>query len=130
MTKTNKMITEKLTTALDKASLTDNMILYRGTSTEALGSYKNLAPADLLGKTIMEKGFMSTSMNNSVAKGMFSGNMHMTIEAPKGSKGLDISSISEYSDEAEILFQVGQEMVITDARVQDGVLNIVVRLKK
>ncbi|TRW22004.1 hypothetical protein FL857_11825 [Criibacterium bergeronii] len=127
MTDDNKMITEKLKTALDRASLPNNMTLYRGTSIEALGEYKNLDPKNLLGKTINEKGFMSTSMNNSVAEETFLENMHMTIEAPKGSKGLDISPISQYP-ESEILFKSEQEIVITDAKVEDGVLKIIVKL--
>ncbi|MGP1434829.1 MAG: ADP-ribosyltransferase [Catonella sp.] len=127
MTDDNKMITEKLKTALDRASLPNNMTLYRGTSIEALGEYKNLDPKNLLGKTINEKGFMSTSMNNSVAEETFLENMHMTIEAPKGSKGLDISPISQYP-ESETLFKSEQEIVITDAKVEDGVLKIIVKL--
>ncbi|GKX29376.1 hypothetical protein SH1V18_18560 [Vallitalea longa] len=106
------------------------MIVYRGTSTDALGILKGTSPEDLVGKTITEKAFMSTSTNSYVANGTFSGNMIMTIKAPKGSKGLAVSAISQYSNESEVLFQCGQKMIISDAKFEDNLLNIVVRLKK
>jgi hypothetical protein len=79
---------------LSKASLPEDMTLYRGTSTEALGSLKNLSPEELIGKTFTEPDFMSTSTESTVAKGTFSGNMQIEIAASQGSHGLDISSIS------------------------------------
>ena len=72
---------------------------------------------------------MSTSTNSSVASGTFSGNMQITIEAPSGVHALDISSISQYSNEAEILFDAGQEMKILTAESKNGVLYITVLAK-
>lgn len=72
---------------------------------------------------------MSTSTKNTVATETFQGNMHMTIEAPKGSNGMDIASISQYGNiESEILFQAGTEMIIKEANVVDEVLYIVVEI--
>lgn len=68
---------------------------------------------------------MSTSTSSAVAEG-FSGNMQMTIEASKGAQALDISSISQYTTEAEVLFNAGQKMLITSAEVKDGILYITV----
>jgi hypothetical protein len=101
--------------ALDNASLPQDMVLYRGTSTDALGNLKNLSPDELVGKTFIEPGFMSTSANSAVASGTFSGNMQITIEVSSGAHALDISSISQYSNEAEILFNAGQKMTIISA---------------
>lgn len=50
----------------------------------------------------------------------------MTIEASKGVQALDISSISIYKGESEILFNAGQELIITGAEVEDGILHITV----
>lgn len=114
--------------ALDNASLPQDMILYRGTSTELLGELQNLPTDELVGKTIMEQGFMSTSTETAIAE-EFTGNMHMTIETSKGAQALDISSISNYTTEAEVLFNAGQKMLIKSAEVKDGILNITVIIK-
>jgi hypothetical protein len=98
----------------------------RVTSTAALGNLKTLSPEDLIGKTFTESGFMSTSTNSSVAGGTFSGNLQITIEASSGTHELDISSISRYSNEAEILFNVGQKMRIISAESKNGILYITV----
>ena len=56
-----------------------------------------------------------------MAEGAFAGNMQMTIYASKESSGLEISQISQIPSEAEILFNVGQEMQIISAELIDGV---------
>lgn len=89
-----------------------------------MGPLKNLSPDELVGKTIVEPGFMSTSTEKIIAEGTFAGNMQMTIKAPKGSQGLDISSISQYASEAEVLFQAGQIMEIQSAEIMNGVLHL------
>lgn len=48
------------------------------------------------------------------------------IKASKGAQALDISSISQYTTEAEVLFNAGQEMLITSAEVKNGILYITV----
>jgi len=110
---------------LDNSALPQDMTLYRGTSTDAIGSLQNLSVDELVGKTFTEQGFMSTSISNAVAED-FSGNMQITIEASKGVQALDISSISQYPMESEVLFNAGQEMLITSAEVSDGILYITV----
>ncbi len=123
----NAKTIETMKSVLDKASLPENMTLYRGTSTKALGDLQNLAPEDLIGKIFVEQGFMSTSMSNTVSNA-FSGNMHITIEAAKGAHALDISSISYYASESEVLFSAGQEMLITSAERIKGILHITVMI--
>lgn len=125
----NQTTIDIMKSALKNASLPQNMTLYRGTSTEALGNLKNLSPEQLVGKQFVEAGFMSTSANKQVANGTFSGNMQITIKAQKGAKALNISSISQYEGEAEILFNAGQKMVITDAKNVNGILHITVNVK-
>ena len=69
---------------------------------------------------------MSTSTDSTVASKTFNGNMQITIEASKGAHAMDISSISQYKSEAEILFDAGQELLITSAKYKDGILYITV----
>ena len=121
----NKSTVKAMKSALDNSELPNDMTLFRGTSTDALGPLKNLPVDELVGKKFMEKGFMSTSTSNVVGE-EFSGNMFMTIEASKGAKALDISSISQYTTEAEVLFNAGQEMLITSAEIRNGILHIAV----
>ena len=124
LTSDNQLTVKTIESVLDNASLPKDMILYRGTSTDALGPLKNLSPDELVGKTIVEPGFMSTSTEKIIAEGTFVGNMQMTIKASKGSQGLDISSISQYASEAEVLFQAGQIMEIQSAEIMNGVLHL------
>ena len=125
LTPENQATVEVMKSALDNSALPQDMTLYRGTSTETLGSLQNLSVDELVGKTFMEQGFMSTSTSNVVAED-FSVNMQMTIEALKGAQALDISSISQYTTEAEVLFNAGQEMLITSAELKNGILHITV----
>ncbi len=123
----NQATLEVMKSTLSNSALSQDMILYRGTSIEALGSLKNLSANELVGKQFVEKGFMSTSKSSIVADG-FTTNMHMTIEASKGVQALDISSISLLPEEAEVLFNAGQEMIIKSATVKDEILHITVTI--
>lgn len=123
----NAKTIETMKTVLDNSSLLEDMTLYRGTTTKALGDLQNLAPEELIGKSFVEQGFMSTSTSSTVSNA-FSGNMHITIEAAKGAHALDISSISYFASESEVLFSAGQEMLITSAEMIKGVLHITVMI--
>lgn len=128
LTPENQATAEAIKSALDNSALLQDMTLYRGTSTEALGALQDLSVDELVGKTFTEQGFMSTSTNSVVAEG-FSGNMQMTIEAAEGAQALNISSISQYVTEEEVLFNAGQEMLIISAEVKNGILHITVIIK-
>ena len=112
----NSEAISQMKSALDRASLPQDMTLYRGTSTDSLGALKNLSPEELVGKTFTESGFMSTSADYSIARYHFTGNMKMTIHAPQGSQAINISSLSELPHEAEYLFNAGTQMLITSAQ--------------
>ena len=112
---------------LDNSSLPQDMTLYRGTTTKALGELQNLSPNELLGKTFVENGFMSTSTSPSVANA-FTDNMQIIINAAKGSHALDIASICSNPVEAEILFSSGQQMLITGAEKIRGILYLTVTI--
>lgn len=114
--------------ALEKAQLVEDMTLYRGCSKKTLGEYKDLSPEELIGKTIVEPGFLSTTSDVSVTEN-FTKDLVMTINAKKGAHGLSLKNISHYVQEEEILFNKNQSMVITAAEERDGVLYITVTLE-
>ena len=62
----NQATLEVMKSTLSNSALSQDMILYRGTSIEALGSLKNLSANELVGKQFVEKGFMSTSKHQSI----------------------------------------------------------------
>ena len=51
----NAKTIETMKTVLDNSSLPEDMTLYRGTTTKALGDLQNLAPEDLIGKSFVEQ---------------------------------------------------------------------------
>lgn len=130
MTPESKMITEHMRSALRSAYLPEDMILYRGASTNELGALKGLLPEELIEKTFTQPGFMSTSKDETVARNVFMKDMEITIVAPQGSHALDITGNSVYGiNESEVLFDAGQEMKITQAKWEDGILYITVLVK-
>jgi hypothetical protein len=118
---------KKIQEGLDKAYLPENMTIYRGTSPTELGDLQGLLPKDLVGQTFTQPSFLSTTIDKTIAED-FSKGLIMIIHAPEGAKALDISSISSFRTEAEILFQSGTEMLITDAKTVDGILQLTIEI--
>ena len=108
--------------------LQKDMVLYRGTSKDGLGELKNLKPEEMIGKTFTESAYMSTSMKPNIGSD-FSDGVTLTINAPKGTSGLNVSKFSTYS-EAEILLNAGQKMKITNAKIINGELHLEVEIVK
>lgn len=99
-----------ITESLSKASLKENIIVYRGADTDALG--KNFNPANykkMKGAIISDKGFMSTSLVKETA---FSGDVKFEIRAKAGSKAAFVKPISSHKSENEVLFNRGTKMKI------------------
>lgn len=124
--KEDKKICRNLKNAMDKCSLPNTLTVYRGTSEEVLGekliNQLNASgdPYCLVGQTIKEEAFMSTTLKEDVVKQRFnSGRVRLIITAQKGSKGLDIGELS-HQPESEVLFQAGQKMLITKAQYAEG----------
>ena len=83
---------------LDKASLPEPMKVYRRVS----GEYSKIIKSIIFeGAIFQDKGFVSTSY----ASGVWSGDLTMIIDAPKGAKGAIIEHVSHHKGEKEILFQ-------------------------
>ncbi|MCP1226169.1 hemagglutinin repeat-containing protein [Sebaldella sp. S0638] len=124
----NKVINDSLKNVMNKFTLQEDMTLYRGTSKDGLGKLKNLKPEEMVGEIFTESAYMSTSMKPNIGSD-FSDGVTITIKAPKGTSGLNVTKFSEFS-EAEILLDAGQKMKITNAKVVNGELHLEVEILK
>lgn len=100
--------------ALAKASLPEDLVVYRGIRDvhAALG----LKPGkDLVGVTIKDKAFLSTSLSAISAASFARGPEAaiLRIVAPKGSRGASVAGLTSFGSEREILFHPGSKMKIT-----------------
>ena len=110
----NKERAINIHSALSKSQIPCDCIVYRGAPLASLGEYKNFSNEELVGHTIVEPGFMSTS----IEKGNeFGGEIKLEIEVPKGTNGAYVGYLSQAGHyETEVLFDAGQIMEITGAR--------------
>jgi hypothetical protein len=118
---TDDTIKEKVATlsgCLRKATVPENIIVYRGIDVKALEDYFGGNCMDAIGKDFVEKGFLSTSMVKKVAQ-RFSKGALLKIAVPRGSNGAYVGTISEKL-EAEILFNRNQNIRITDVNKIDN----------
>jgi hypothetical protein len=131
---------------LGRAALPKSATVWRGSavpkeileklSYDALG---NVDLGGLKGLKYMEKGIMSTSKKQGIAKkfafweAAASGSkgpvksVLYKINAPKGAKGLDVSLLSQFA-ECEVLFASSQSLLVKEARVSNGILELAVDL--
>lgn len=132
----NQDVIDNINKALNKMQTVTPCTVYRGTGIyddiEKYFTYdmnKNLTSVDgLIGQTIREQAFLSTSIDPQASFNYL--NVHWTIEVPAGSHGALIDTLSYLPDESEMLFSAGQNLIIKDATVTDGIINIVAELTK
>lgn len=105
-----------LDSALEKSTIPENMTLFRGTSAKMFGGKD---PKDMIGETIVDKGYESTSMTGKVGD-IYSDGVICKINAPKGSKGAYVDEVgfgekSDFGEDAnnEILLPRNSEFKIT-----------------
>lgn len=127
-------VLENLNSALGKAKVPYDMKVYRGTDLLPFDElYKldkngNINYNSLIGKTVSDKGFMSTAILESSS---FNKEVLWTINVPAGSNAAYIAPLSKYPVEAELLFNSGQSMVIKEAVVDSsGKLHLTLDLIK
>lgn len=87
---------------------TRDMLLYRKTSLATFGVKTNQELEALTGNTFKDKGVISTS----IEEGTWSGDVHMKIEAPKGSNLAWVAPISHYSSEKEFVLAPGTDFEV------------------
>lgn len=81
-----------------------DLLVHRGCDFQqfGIGSYEEALK--LIGKTVQDKGFLSTSAGGS---GAFSGSVQLVVEVPKGTYAAYVQSISNYYHEKEMLLAAG-----------------------
>jgi hypothetical protein len=95
-----------------------DVLLHRGTSTRNFGVNTAEELYGLVGKTVEDKGFTSSSIGGRSA---FSGNVEMVIQAPKGvARGSFVDDISRHKGENEMLLAHGTKFkVLRVERISD-----------
>jgi hypothetical protein len=110
-------LSRDLDSAIDKASLKENVMLYRGAGYPALGRemamdiLNNGNASKYIGYTIQDKGYMSTSLG---AMSRFDSDVVFQIKAPKGTKGLYVEDWTATMGENEVILPRGTTLKIVD----------------
>lgn len=125
----------ELTNVIGKARLKEDTQVLRGASFDTAVQSTGLSkdeilkdPDKLIGKTLTEKGFMSTTTDQHEADVYGSGPSggmiyHMTL--PKGSRAVDIHEIESDDDETnEIVVQRGAKLKVTKAEKSGNKVHI------
>jgi hypothetical protein len=85
-----------------------HVLTSRGTNLRAFGIANGAELHALVGKTVQDKGFTSTSYSQR----SFVGEVKMKIEVPKGTHGAFVSAVSEHENENELLLAAGTKFRI------------------
>lgn len=116
----NKAKIKNLTEAIDETSTQEAIVTYRGLGNSAYQSFLQqggVKSADsLIGATITDKGFVSTSFLKTTADSFSGSNVVMEISVPKGAKALMPNGKSQFDGEAEVILQRGAKFKITGTR--------------
>ncbi|MBM7702105.1 T7SS effector LXG polymorphic toxin [Metabacillus iocasae] len=120
---------------LSKAEVPHDMTVYRGTGIGGIRKYLEFDEyreviniENFVGRIVEEKGFMSTAI---LKDSSFNNQVSWTINVPEGADGAYVGSVSKFPDEAELLFNMNQKMIIREASVDDyGNINLVADLIK
>ena len=115
LTAEEKKVVSRISKILASApQLNEDIYVFRGSSKSILGSMGELPVKDLIGKTLYDKGYISTSLipkqANNFAKDVFT-----IIKVPEGTKGAYIGHLSTLLDEHEFLLDKGLRIVVKDA---------------
>jgi ADP-ribosyltransferase exoenzyme len=110
-----RKIADGMDQAIDQTRLTDNATLFRGVDEGAAELMDLFDSGDIVGKTLTDKAYQSTSMDLESASGLLDneGGMMMEIRAPRGT-GAAIGS----RDEAELILGRDTQMRIVEAGVR------------
>jgi len=116
--------------ALDTSIVPDNITVFRGTDTTpiesviAIDELGNLDPNSLVGHTIVDPAFTSTSLIQDEA---FGGGVLWEVLVPEGSNAGFLDPISQLPGELELLFNTGQGLHILEASINpSGDIHLIV----
>jgi hypothetical protein len=110
--------------AIANSEIKDAMIVTRVVGATAFVWYSRESRIEslkkLVGKTVTEKGFLSTTKKATIGSSLGPINkeedVFIKIHAPKGTKALDISSVSYFSDEQEVIFPRDSQLKILSVK--------------
>lgn len=113
--------TDKFTEILEKERLDEETSVYRGATFDTLTESTGLTeeqirenPELLIGQTITEHGFMSTTPDYETAESYANGNVLMKIDLPEGAKAIDQNEyLGTGLDSKELTIQRDCDMQIT-----------------
>lgn len=94
--------------------ITQNVTVYRGTGGEQFGlpATPTLAQLQaLVGKKVIDKGFVSTSVGTGAA---FGGALRLEIQVPEGTPAAYVQSVSSHKSERELLLAAGTKFEILE----------------
>ena len=80
------------------------LLVHRGCDFQQFGFSSYEQALKLVGKTVQDKGFLSTSAGG---RGAFSGSVNLEIEVPQGAYAAYVQSISNFPSEKELLIAAG-----------------------
>lgn len=111
---------DSLHNILEKTIITEDCVKYRGGGLSVFGDMKNAVlsdPQKAVGMTLTNRGFMSLSDSQKIAKTFSNPDYDKLIlyvmDIPKGTKGLDLSALSILDYEKETLLQDHTKFKIT-----------------
>lgn len=87
---------------------------FRGVNLRALGADSPEQLAQMVGATVSDPGFTSTSINPQVSSGTFAGDVLLQIEVPRGSRAAYVENISQNGGEEELLLDRGTRFEILE----------------
>lgn len=105
---------------------TQNITTFRGTGLKAFGVNSIAELEQMVGKTVTEPGFSSTSISPGSA---FGGQVAMQIEIPAGTMGSYVGNISHYKSEKEFLLPPGMKFKILEVQPASGGKKAFVRVE-
>lgn len=121
-----KQCVKNLSDSIKKVKTEEDMIVYRGISPSALGLQNDKEYKELVGKTVRDKGFMSSSIssdmaNNFAEKKIIGGKIvHgavFEIAVPQGTNGVFADGRSNLEGECEFIMQKNSGIKIVDVKV-------------
>lgn len=111
----------KMDKYIEACKIQKEMRVFRGTCRKALGQYQNLSTEELVGKTITDKAYMSTSKNYSTAFS-FSKGVILVIDAKAGSSICPLTTLSNVPSEREYLIGRDESLQIHKAQMERNTL--------
>ena len=101
-----------LDAAMKLSATAEDVLVSRVVTMEALGGK---TPSALLGKTISDKGYLSTAVGGKLSgPGFKSAQVEMTIMVPKGTPAIWTRPLSQFKSERELLLDRGTKLQISE----------------